>query len=200
MIVEYLVAPITSLISLLGYFGIFILMVMESMVFPVPSELVMPFAGFLIADGRFTFAMVLVASSLGSVAGSLISYWIGKFGGRPLLLKYGKFLLLNEHHLEYTENFFRKSGEKTIFISRFVPVVRHLISVPAGIAEMNMKKFLIFTAAGATIWNLFLAFVGCKLRENWDTILKYSSVIDIIILAVLVFVVLYLIIKKYLKK
>ena len=200
MIVEYLVAPITSLISLLGYFGIFILMVMESMVFPVPSELVMPFAGFLIADGRFTFAMVLVASSLGSVAGSLISYWIGKFGGRPLLLKYGKFLLLNEHHLEYTENFFRKSGEKTIFISRFVPVVRHLISVPAGIAEMNMKKFLIFTAAGATIWNLFLAFVGFKLRENWDTILKYSSVIDIIILAVLVFVVLYLIIKKYLKK
>ncbi len=196
MIVAYVILPIIEAISTLGYFGIFLFMVMESMVFPVPSEAVMPFAGFLIAEGRFNLFLVLIASSLGSITGSLISYYIGKFGGRPLLLKYGKFFFLNKHHLKVTEKFFKKRGERTIFISRFIPVVRHLISIPAGVAEMNIKKFVAYTLIGATIWNMFLVFLGFKLRENWQLINKYSTQIDIFVIAILIIGVVYLIIKR----
>lgn len=196
MIFEYLTLIATKTISLLGYFGVFILMAMESMVFPVPSEAVMPFAGFLIAEGKFSFILVLISSSLGSIFGSLISYYIGKFGGRPLLLKYGKFFLLNEHHLNITEKFFRKSGEKTILISRFIPVVRHLISIPAGMAKMNIKKFLVYTTMGATIWNMFLLYFGFKLKENWELIHKYSKELDYVMIAILIIGIIYFIYKR----
>ncbi len=196
MIFEYITIIATQIISFFGYFGVFILMMMESMVFPVPSEAVMPFAGFLIAEGKFSFILVLISSSIGSIVGSLISYYMGKFGGRPLLLKYGKLFLLNEHHLNITESFFKKSGEKTIFISRFIPVVRHLISIPAGMAKMNIKKFLIYTALGAAIWNMLLTYLGFKLKENWELIHKYSKELDYIIITVLIIGIIYFIVKR----
>lgn len=196
-ITEFLVVYITAFINSTGYLSIFVLMAFESMILPVPSEAVMPFAGFLVASGRFTFAGVIAFSTMGSIVGSTISYYIGSKGGRPLITKYGKYLLLNNEHLEMTEKFFTKHGDITIFISRMLPVVRHLISIPAGMGKMNIYRFLIYTIIGAAIWNGFLTWVGFVLKNNWDEILKYTSIIDIVIVAVLCIVVLFTFYKLY---
>jgi membrane protein DedA with SNARE-associated domain len=144
----------------------------------------MPFAGFLIATHEFTFFGVAIASTLGSITGSLLSYYIGKIGGRPLVLRFGKYLLLDVHHLESTERFFVRYGEKAIFVARLVPIVRHLISIPAGIGRMRVSKFLMYTIAGAALWNMFLAWTGVVLRERWEVIHEYSRVLDMIVLVV----------------
>lgn len=175
-----------NIIQSLGYFGLVILMALESMVVPLPSELVMPFAGFLASQGKFSFIYVVIFSTLGSIIGSLISYYIGKYGGNPLVLKYGKFLLLDANDLEKTEKWFGKRGERTIFISRFIPVVRHLISIPAGIGKMNIWKFIVYTAFGAAMWNAFLTYLGYVLGENWESMRKYSEYISI---AVVIFLI-----------
>jgi len=184
-ITKWIAAWATAFIFSTGYVGIFVLMTMESMVLPVPSEAVMPFAGFNIADGHLTWAGVIIAATLGSIVGSLISYYIGFYGGKPFIARFGKYLLLNQHHLELSEKFFSKRGEVTIFIARFIPIVRHLISIPAGFGKMNLLRFLLFTILGAGMWNAFLTWVGFVLRENWDEVMKYSHVIDIVVLAVL---------------
>jgi membrane protein DedA with SNARE-associated domain len=180
----------TLLIHYLGYGGIFILMALESMIFPIPSELVMPFAGFLIVTGQFDPVWVIVASSLGSIAGSLLSYGMGTLG-EPVVLRYGRYLLLNKHHLEWTELFFFRHGGKTIFISRFIPVVRHLISIPAGLARMSLIPFILFTVAGATLWNGFLTYLGMRLKENWWVIQRYTHILDYFVVAGLLGVVVY---------
>lgn len=172
-------------ISFLEYFGVFLLMSMESMVFPVPSELVMPFAGFLIATGDMNFASVILFSSLGSIFGSLLSYYLGKFGGNGIVLKFGKFLLLDEEDLLKTERWFSKRGEITVLVGRFIPVVRHLISIPAGIGKMNLKKFVVYTIIGATLWNTFLAYMGFLLGENWEEVKQYSEYISIPVLIII---------------
>lgn len=188
---EFLINFFTEIISKLGYFGISILMALESMVAPVPSEAVMPFAGFLWFDKTFTFWGIVIASTIGSITGSLISYYIGLWGGRPIVKKFGKYLLLNEHHLKITERFFAKYGEKTIFISRFIPVVRHLISIPAGVGKMNLAKFSFYTIVGAALWNSFLTYVGYYLGSNWGIIRKYSEIIDILIVILLIIIIFY---------
>ncbi len=186
---EIIFAMALSIISSLGYLGIFFLMILESMVFPVPSEAVMPFAGYLAASGSMNFIIVIIASTLGSIVGSLLSYWIG-MKGESFVEKRGKLFLINKKDMEMTNAFFRKHGEKTIFLSRFIPVVRHLISLPAGFGRMNLKKFIIYTAAGAAMWNAFLAYLGFILLEKWNTISAYSHFIDIIvIIGLVVFVV-----------
>jgi len=195
MLFEFIVEMITAAMSTGGYPVLFILMALESMIAPIPSEAVMPFAGYLAANARFSFLGVILVSSLASVLGSLVSYWMGIFGGRRFILRFGKYLLLDEEHLEWTEKWFKKSGEKTIFISRFVPVVRHLISIPAGIGRMNLKKFILYTFFGATLWNAFLAWLGLLLKERWEIIHHYSSQIDIIIVALLVIGISYFIYK-----
>jgi membrane protein DedA with SNARE-associated domain len=117
--------------------------------------------------------------------GSLISYGIGFYGGMPFVRKFGKYALLDESELEATEGFFKKHGEMTIFICRFIPVVRHLISIPAGTGKMNLVKFSIFTIIGAGLWNSFLTHVGCVLKNNWAEVMKYSHIIDIVVVAIL---------------
>jgi membrane protein DedA with SNARE-associated domain len=174
-IVLWMGSTATAVIDALGYFGVFFLMVLESMVFPIPSELVMPFAGFLTSQGRFTFGFVVIASTIGSIVGSLISYYLGTWGGRELILKHGKYILVTHHDLQLTESWFQKRGEITIFFARFVPVVRHLISIPAGIARMNIWKFLLYTTIGACLWNTFLAWLGLKFGEHWDQIRHYTE-------------------------
>jgi len=180
----------TLFINQCSYIGIFLLMTLESMVFPIPSELVMPFAGFLIFSGHFDPWAVMVASSLGSIAGSLLSYGLGRLG-EPVVLRYGRYLLLNVHHLEWTKKFFDRHGGKTIFVSRFIPVVRHLISIPAGLAQMSLVPFLLFTLAGATLWNGFLTYLGVRLKENWWIIQRYTHILDYLIVAGLLAVVAY---------
>jgi membrane protein DedA with SNARE-associated domain len=196
-ITEKIVALAIAFITATGYTGVFLLMILESMVFPIPSEAVMPFAGFLIFDGKMTWTGVILASTFGSIIGSLISYYIGYYGGKPFIAKFGKYLLLNQHHLEMSEKFFLKRGELTIFISRFIPVVRHLISIPAGFGKMNIYKFLIFTIIGASMWNTLLTWIGFKLRENWEEVMQYSHTIDIIVVVGIVIVVIYFGIKLY---
>lgn len=164
-----------NVISSLGYFGVFFLMVLESMIFPMPSELVMPFAGFLISTGDMNFVLVVLFATLGSIVGSLLSYYMGMYGGDRFVVKYGKYFLLNQEHLKNTEKWFSKKGELTIFIGRFIPVVRHLISIPAGIGKMNIKKFLVYTILGAGIWNLLLTYIGFILGNNWEKIQHYSD-------------------------
>lgn len=185
---EFLVEHITGLISTGGYPIIAVLMALESMIAPVPSEAVMPFAGFLVNEGRLSFELVVFAATAGSMVGSLLSYYAGMYGGRPLIQRYGKYLLLDMHHLELTEKFFAKYGHEAVFISMFVPVVRHLISIPAGIGEMNIWKFSLYTLAGAGMWNAFLTYVGYTMRDNWREILKYTEILDMVMIAVILVV------------
>lgn len=187
---ETLCAYNTLVIQKCSYVGIFALMALESMIAPVPSELVMPFAGFLIFTGHFDPFWVMVASSLGSLTGSLLSYGMGVLG-EPAVLRYGRYLLLNQHHLEWTKNFFHRHGGKTIFISRFIPVVRHLISIPAGTARMAMTPFVIYTAVGATLWNGFLTYCGVRLKENWHLIQRYTHFLDFLVAAAMLAAVAY---------
>ncbi len=158
----------------------------------------MPFAGFLIVEKSFTFLGVIFFSTLGSIVGSLISYYIGRYGGKPFVNRYGKYLLLSQKDLNTTENFFNKHGEITILISRFIPVIRHLISIPAGVGRMRIFKFALYTIVGAGLWNSFLAIVGFYLKQNWENVIKYSKIIDIMVLILLI-VVICLFIYRHLK-
>jgi membrane protein DedA with SNARE-associated domain len=193
---NFLIDYFTLIIEKLGYLGIGILMTLESMVAPVPSEAVMPFAGFLWYDGKFTLWGIILASTLGSILGSLISYYIGAYGGRPLVKKFGKYLLLNEHHLDKTEQFFQKYGDKTIFISRFIPIVRHLISIPAGVGRMRIGKFLLYTTIGAGLWNSFLTWLGFQLRDKWEVIRKYTEILDVLIIVIIALAIIYFIYQR----
>jgi len=193
-ITEFLAGYITQFIDATGYVSVFVLMTMESMIFPVPSEAVMPFAGFLIEKGRFTFPLTIFYSTLGSIVGSLLSYAIGRYGGKPFVRHYGRWFLLNEKDLELTERFFARRGDPAILICRFIPVVRHLISLPAGTGRMNLVKFSIFTIIGAGLWNAFLAVCGFYLKQRWETVMKYSGIVDLVVLvglAALVFLFIY---------
>ena len=173
-ITEFLAVHITAFIAKTGYASVYVLMVCESMVFPIPSEAVMPFAGFLIEEGQFTFPLVIGIATLGSITGSIISYYIGAWGGEPFVNKFGKWALLDKEDLEATKGFFNRFGEITIFVSRFIPVVRHLISIPAGFGRMNFTRFVIYTVIGAGCWNAFLAWVGYIMKQNWAIVMKYS--------------------------
>jgi membrane protein DedA with SNARE-associated domain len=184
----------THVIDLGGYPVLSGLMALESMIAPIPSEAVMPFAGFLVYEGKMSMLLVGIWSTFGSVVGSTVSYWIGLYGGRPLVLKVGKYLFLNVHHLDATERFFNRWGTWTVFICRFIPVVRHFISIPAGMGRMPFALFLIYTAVGACIWNVFLAWAGFKLKENWDSLRGYFHYVDMFILAAgLIVIALYII-------
>ncbi|MBI5250300.1 MAG: DedA family protein [Desulfomonile tiedjei] len=179
--VQQLAVYFTYIIEQLGYWGAGFLMALESMVAPVPSELVMPFVGFLAAEGKFSIEMSIFATSVGSIVGSLLSYYMGYLGGRPIVLKVGRYLLLNREHLEWTEKWFEKHGSWTILASRFIPVVRHLISIPAGLGKMRIVPFCVYTLIGATAWNTFLLVCGYKLRQNWTLVQQYSHELDMVV-------------------
>jgi len=183
MITEFITKHAVAILDSTGYYGAFFLMMLESMIFPVPSEAVMPFVGFLVADGRMDLVLAVMVTSLGSIVGSLLSYALGYYGGRPLVLKLGKYLLLHPGDLDRTEIFFhRRNGVITVFAGRFIPVIRHLISIPAGAGRMPLSPFVLSTLIGATLWNSFLLWLGMVLRENWTLVQRYSHFIDILII------------------
>lgn len=187
MITELITTVAIRILETATYAGAFLLMALESMIAPVPSEAVMPFVGFLVADGKWSLWLALLSTTLGSLVGSLLSYWMGYYGGKPLVLKVGKYLLLNRHDLEMTERYFSKrQGILTVFIARFIPVVRHFISIPAGMGKMRLLPFMAVSAIGATLWNGFLLVLGMRLREHWTVVQKYSHQVDIVIVVLAV--------------
>jgi membrane protein DedA with SNARE-associated domain len=186
MLTEFIASQAVRILDSTSYFGAAFLMALESMIFPVPSEAVMPFVGFQVADGKWDLGLAMLATSAGSLAGSLASYAMGYYGGRPFVLAVGRYLLLNVHDLEMTERFFNeRRGSITLFIARFIPVVRHLISIPAGLGRMPILPFIALTVIGATLWNGFLLYCGMLLREHWTVVQHYSHQIDIGVVALL---------------
>jgi membrane protein DedA with SNARE-associated domain len=167
-ILEALTAFIVATISTLGYSGIVLLMAIESACIPLPSEIIMPFSGYLVYTGRFNLWLVGIAGAFGCVVGSLVAYWVGMYGGRPLIEKYGKYLLISHHDLDLADRWFARFGEIIVFVSRLLPAIRTFIAFPAGVARMNLKKFVIYTFAGSLPWCLGLAYIGQKLGEQWD--------------------------------
>src|SRR6267154_1777251 len=159
---------IIAVISATGYLGIALLMGIESACIPLPSEIIMPFSGYLVYTGRFSLWAVSVAGAVGCVVGSLVAYWVCMYGGRPVIEKYGRYVLLSSHDLELAERWFARRGELIVFASRLLPVIRTFIAFPAGVAKMNLTRFVIYTFLGSLPWCLGLAYVGQKLGEEWD--------------------------------
>jgi membrane protein DedA with SNARE-associated domain len=162
---------IKSGISAMGFWGIVLMMAIESSCIPLPSEIIMPFSGYLalVEPGRFTLFGIALAGALGCLFGSAFTYFVGLYGGRPLLERYGKYILITKHDMEAGDRFFEKYGDIAIFISRLLPVVRTFISLPAGIAKVRFWKFCVYTLTGSFIWCFLLGYVGYKFGENLET-------------------------------
>ncbi|MBA3461310.1 MAG: DedA family protein [Deltaproteobacteria bacterium] len=178
---DQLAAWFKDIVETMGYPGLFLLITLESTLVPVPSTLVMPFAGYLAGVGIFSLPAVLIINSTAALLGSGLSYWIGAKGGKPFLVRYGKYFLVRPQDLEKTEQAFAKHGKWVILIGRFIPVVRHIISVPAGIARMPLRPFFLQTFLGSTIWGGFLILLGYYLGENWQTVAAQIKRFDLVI-------------------
>jgi membrane protein DedA with SNARE-associated domain len=183
-IIEFLSGIIVATISLLGYSGIVLLMAIESACVPLPSEIIMPFSGYLVSTGEMNLWLVGLAGAVGCVLGSLVAYWVGNKGGRPLIEKYGRYVLVSPHDLDLADRWFASYGEIIVFVSRLLPAIRTFIAFPAGVARMNLKRFVIYTFAGSLPWCLGLAYVGQKLGEKWnqdDTLKTWFHRFDFVI-------------------
>src|SRR5215471_11328606 len=167
-IIEILSGFIVATISALGYPGVVLMMGIESACIPLPSEIIMPFSGYLVYTGRFNLLAVAIAGAIGCVVGSLVAYWVGMYGGRPFIEKYGRFVLISLHDLDMADRWFERRGELIVFASRLLPVIRTFIAFPAGVARMNLTRFSIYTFLGSLPWCIGLAYVGQKLGEQWD--------------------------------
>lgn len=189
-ILRPIVEVITSVITTMSYPGIFFLMILESALIPIPSEIIMPFSGFLASTGKLNYVGVVLAGSFGNLVGSILTYYLGINVGRKVILKYGKYIFFKKEHLELTENLFNKYGDRVSFVGRLLPGIRTYVSLPAGIGKTKFTKFVIYTLAGSLIWNSMLTYVGMKLGSNWKNIDKYSIYLDIAaVLAMAVFLI-----------
>ncbi|HUT85129.1 MAG TPA: DedA family protein [Thermodesulfobacteriota bacterium] len=176
---------IIDTISSTGYLGIVILMAIESACIPLPSEVIMPFSGYLVSMKRFTLIGTGVAGAFGCVVGSVAAYYVGIYGGRPLIERYGKYILISHKDLDIADRWFLRYGDAVIFFSRLLPVIRTFISFPAGVARMNMVKFVTYTFVGSFPWCLGLAYIGMILGKNWEIIKVYFHRFDYLIGAVI---------------
>lgn len=175
-IVALLAHFIIATISATGYAGVAFLMGIESACIPLPSEIIMPFAGYLVHTGQLKLIGVAIAGAIGCNLGSLVAYWIGALGGRPFIAKYGRFVLLNHHDLDRAEHFFNRYGGITVFIGRLLPIIRTFIALPAGIAKMPQLRFHIYTFLGSLPWCYALAYVGMRLGNAWENDPRFKAV------------------------
>ena len=180
-IISLLAGFIITTISELGYGGIVLLMAIESACIPLPSEIIMPFSGYLVFNGTLQLMAVALAGAVGCLLGSWVAYAVGAWGGRPLIEKYGKYVLISHHDLDLADRWFARHGDITIFIGRLLPVIRTFIAFPAGVSRMPLWRFNIYTLVGSFIWCWALAWVGMKLGENWDTLGVYFHRFDALI-------------------
>lgn len=185
-LLAYLAQATTQMVASAGYWGIFIAMLVESAGIPLPSEVTMPFGGYLASLGKLEFWKVVAAGVLGNIVGSYIFYVIGAKGGRTFLQKYGKYILFNEKHLATADRWFAKYGEATVFFGRLLPVVRTFISLPAGISHMPLGKFLFYTTIGVIPWTWLFAYIGIKLGQNWEEIHSYFHNLNYVILLLVI--------------
>ncbi len=178
---EIIATYIMALISSLGLPGIVILMAIESACIPLPSEVIMPLSGFLASQGRFSLIAVALAGTAGNLIGSIPAYYLGQYGGRPLIEKYGRYLLITRKDLDTADRWFNKYGEATIFFARLLPVVRTFIAFPAGVSKMNIMKFSVYTLLGSFPWCFGLAYIGYTLGEHWSVVKGYFHKFDLVI-------------------
>ena len=200
--IDQIVIPfLNTLYGAVGYLGVLVAMAIESAMIPLPSELILPYAGFLVSDpaaiepltkGPWSFWIVVTVATAGNTIGSLVGYAIGAWGGRPFLERWGKYLLIRPHEIELAERFFERWGPATAFFSRLLPVVRTFISFPAGVARMPLGKFIVYSTAGALPWSILLVFAGQQLGANWVDIRHALQPFDLAIaFAVLALIVLF---------
>ncbi len=187
---EIVIPFLETLYGAVGYVGVMLAMAIESAMIPLPSELILPFAGFLVSDPSqvepitgqpWSFWIVVVVATLGNTLGSLIAYAIGAYGGRPFLERYGRYLLIRPHEIELADHFFAKYGAQTAFFSRLLPIVRTFISFPAGVARMDLRKFIVYSTAGAFLWSTALVWAGVQLGKNWVEIREMLQPFDLAI-------------------
>ena len=180
-IFEFISSFVINIISITGYLGIAFFMTLESAAIPIPSEIIMPFSGFLVWEEELQMVWVILAGAIGNLIGSIILYWVGFYGGRKFLEKYGRYLLISYHDLELADKLFSKYGQAIIFLSRVLPVVRTYISFPAGVAKMDFKKFCLYTFAGSLPWAWVLTYFGMIMGENWARMETYFRKFDLLI-------------------
>ena len=190
--IDQIVIPfLNTLYGAVGYAGVLLAMAIESAMIPLPSELILPYAGFLVSDPSqiepitgqpWNFWIVVIVATIGNTLGSLIAYGIGAYGGRPLLERYGKYILIRPHEIDLADAFFAKHGAATVFIGRLLPIVRTFISFPAGVARMPIGKFIAYSTAGAFLWSMLLVYAGTVLGENYAEIRKALQPFDLLIL------------------
>src|SRR3954464_2446409 len=189
--IDQIVIPfLSSLYDSVGYLGVMVAMAIESAMIPLPSELILPFAGFQVSNtaaiepltkGPWSFWIVVIVATIGNTLGSLVAYAIGAWGGRPFLERYGRYLLIREHEIEAADRFFAKYGAATVFVGRLLPIVRTFISFPAGVTRMPVGKFIVFSTAGALPWSIALVYAGVVLGENWVEIREALKPFDLLI-------------------
>jgi membrane protein DedA with SNARE-associated domain len=181
-------------LSSLGYFGIALGLMIEI----IPSEIVLGYGGYLISKGALNYPLAVISGVIGGTIAQLFLYWAGYYGGRPFLERYGKYVLIKKKHIDVAEQWFEKYGAGVIFSARFIPVVRHAISIPAGIAKMSASKFILYTVAAILPWTILFLYLGEVLGKNWANIKTYAEpyVIPFIIAAVIIGVIYYLIKRK----
>jgi len=182
MLVEIMVDLLSKVISSLSWIGVFILMTLESAAIPIPSEIVVPMAGFALCNKVEEVVVGTIVVSISNTVGSLLAYWAGKKYGRNFVEKYGKYILLSRSKYEKTEQLFLKHGSVMVLVGRMMPAIRTFISLPAGLFKMDVQRFTLLTFLGSLPWNLVLLYLGYMLKENWEVILIYSKYIDVIVL------------------
>lgn len=185
-LIELIGGFIIAVISTSGYAGILLLMAIESACIPLPSEIIMPFSGYLVSTGRFNLWAVAVAGALGCNLGSLVAYYVGAWGGRPLVERYGRYALISRHDLQIADRFFARWGEWAVFIARLLPVVRTFIALPAGISKMNLWRFHLYTFLGSLPWCLVLAYAGLRLGPRYGVLREYFHRFDLVLGLVIV--------------
>ncbi len=179
-----------SLYGAVGYLGVLVAMMIESAMIPLPSELILPFAGFMVSDptqvepltgGPWSFWVIVIVATIGNTAGSLIAYGIGAYGGRPFLERYGRYMLIRPHEIEAADHFFARYGAATVFFGRLLPIVRTFVSFPAGVTRMPLAKFIAYSTAGAVPWSIALTFAGVQLGASWRQIREALQPFDLLI-------------------
>lgn len=195
-LLESLYQLVTQFIASWGYWGLVLGMAMESACMPIPSEIVLPFGGYMVSRGILTFCGAVAAGLGGGTLGSVVAYVVGFYGGRPFILKYGRYILLKEHDIERAEHWFQRFGTKVVFWARFLPIVRTFISLPAGISGMNFWRFIIYTVLGSLPWTILFIYLGMKLGENWARVRIMFEKFDTVILILVVGLFVYAIINR----